>query len=114
MNVFIRAAESTHQNSALLNLRTWPQQVLLLSAEILPHWQTVATSSADAQGIGVEILDSDQTTIPVNQSETSQSWHSLTGGQANSLNFYARMVSTLAPVTAGVVTASATITLEFE
>lgn len=42
------------------------------------------------------------------------SWHTLTAGQANSLTFYARMMSTVYPVTAGTVTASATITLEFE
>ncbi len=70
--------------------------------------------STDAQGIGVEILDSDQTVIPINQSEDDMSWHTLTAGQANSLTFYARMMSTVYPVTAGAVTASATITLEFE
>ncbi|MFC6376540.1 fimbrial protein [Tatumella terrea] len=70
--------------------------------------------STDAQGIGIEILDNDQTVIPINQSEDNMSWHSLTAGQANSLTFYARMMSTVYPVTAGVVTASATITLEFE
>lgn len=70
--------------------------------------------STDAQGIGVQILDSDQTVLPVNQSDDDMTWHTLTAGQQNSLNFYARMVSTTVPVTAGQVTASATITLEFE
>lgn len=70
--------------------------------------------STEAQGIGVEILNSDKTVIPINQSEDDMSWHTLTAGQANSLTFYARMMSTVYPVTAGTVTASATITLEFE
>ncbi len=70
--------------------------------------------STDAQGIGVEILDTDKTVLSVNQSDDDMTWHTLTAGQQNSLNFYARMVSTKAPVTAGLVTASATITLEFE
>ena len=70
--------------------------------------------STDAQGIGVQILDSDQTVLPLNQSDDDMTWHTLTAGQQNSLNFYARMVSTTAPVTAGQVTASATFTLEFE
>lgn len=71
-------------------------------------------NSTDAQGIGVEILDKDQTVLPLNQSADDMTWHTLTAGQQNSLNFYARMVSTTSPVTAGLVNASATITLEFE
>ena len=71
-------------------------------------------ASTDAQGIGVEILDSDQTVIPINQSSDDMSWQTLTAGEANSLTFYARMMSTTYPVTAGTVSASATITLEFE
>lgn len=76
--------------------------------------KTDSGSSTDAQGIGIEILDPDQTALPVNQSDSEMSWYNLTAGQPNSLNFYARMVSTISPVTAGLVTASATITLEFE
>ncbi len=70
--------------------------------------------TTDATGIGIEILDSDEKTVPINQSQDSLSWTSITGGSQNSVNYYARMVSTTSPVTAGTVSASATITLEFE
>ncbi|WP_087490221.1 type 1 fimbrial adaptor subunit FimF [Tatumella citrea] len=70
--------------------------------------------STDATGLGVEILDSDQNAVPINQTQDDLNWVSLTGGQQNSVNFYARMVSTTSSVTAGTVSASATITLEFE
>lgn len=67
-----------------------------------------------ATGIGIELLDSDENMIPINQSQDNLSWIKITGGQQNSANFYARMVATSLPVTAGTVSASATITLEFE
>lgn len=71
-------------------------------------------ASSYATGIGIELLDSSETMIPINQSQDSLTWTKITGGQQNTVNFYARMVATTLPVTAGTVSASATITLEFE
>ena len=42
------------------------------------------------------------------------SWTTLTPSQANTLNFYARLMATQVPVTAGHVNATATFTLEFQ
>ncbi|MDR8230620.1 type 1 fimbrial protein, partial [Acinetobacter baumannii] len=41
-------------------------------------------------------------------------WTTLTPGQTNILNFYARLMATQVPVTAGHVNATATFTLEFQ
>lgn len=70
--------------------------------------------STDASGIAVKLYDSNKNQIPLNQTQSSLAWNSITGGQQNTLNFYASMISTASSVTAGTVTASATITLEFQ
>ncbi|WP_455817227.1 type 1 fimbrial adaptor subunit FimF [Pseudomonas cerasi] len=67
-----------------------------------------------ASGIGVQILDHDKTSIALNAPQDSQKWTPLTAGQSNTLGFYARLMSTRAPVTAGAVTATANFTLEFQ
>lgn len=67
-----------------------------------------------ASGIGVQILDSDKTPIPLNAAQDSLKWTALTAGQSNTLGFYARLMATRAPVTAGTVTATANFTLEFQ
>jgi len=71
-------------------------------------------TSSYATGIGIEILDSSENIIPINQSQDNLNWITITGGQQNTVSFYARMVATALPVTAGTVSGSATITLEFE
>ncbi|HHP7837643.1 TPA: fimbrial protein [Serratia marcescens] len=67
-----------------------------------------------ASGIGVQILDRDKTPIPLNAAQDSLKWMTLTAGQSNTLGFYARLMATRAPVTAGTVTATANFTLEFQ
>ncbi|MBI6131578.1 type 1 fimbrial protein, partial [Serratia marcescens] len=67
-----------------------------------------------ASGIGVQILDRDKTPIPLNAAQDSLKWTTLTAGQPNTLGFYARLMATRAPVTAGTVTATANFTLEFQ
>ncbi|EHG2695494.1 type 1 fimbrial protein [Salmonella enterica] len=67
-----------------------------------------------ASGMGVQILDRDKTPIPLNAAQDSLKWTTLTAGQPNTLSFYARLMSTRAPVTAGTVTATANFTLEFQ
>lgn len=67
-----------------------------------------------ASGIGVQILDRDKTPIPLNAAQDSLKWTKLTAGQSNTLGFYARLMATRAPVTAGTVTATANFTLEFQ
>lgn len=67
-----------------------------------------------AAGIGVQILDGQQTVLPLNAVSTAIPWTTLTPGQSNTLNFYARLMATQVPVTAGHVNATATFTLEFQ
>jgi minor fimbrial subunit len=67
-----------------------------------------------ASGIGIQILDRDKIPIPLNAAQDSLKWTTLTAGQSNTLGFYARLMATRAPVTAGTVTATANFTLEFQ
>ena len=67
-----------------------------------------------AAGMGVEILDQQQSRLPVNAPSSTMTWTTLTPGQTNILNFYARLMATQVPVTAGHVNATATFTLEFQ
>lgn len=67
-----------------------------------------------AAGMGVQILNNQQTILPLNASSSSIAWTRLTPGQTNILNFYARLVATQVPVIAGHVNATATFTLEFQ
>jgi P pilus assembly protein, pilin FimA len=71
-------------------------------------------TSSTASGIGVQILDGNQVALPLNAPFTSIAWTPLTGSQTNILNFYARMMATRVPITAGQVDADATFTLEFQ
>lgn len=70
--------------------------------------------SGAAAGMGLQILDGNKNAIPLNQPSASQSFTPLVGGQPNRLNYYARLMATRKPVTAGTVNATATFTLEFE
>ena len=67
-----------------------------------------------ATGMGVQILDAQQTALPLNAASSAIPWTTLTPGQTNTLNFYARLMATQVPVTAGHVNATATFTLEFQ
>ncbi|MEX3018218.1 fimbrial protein [Kluyvera sp. STS39-E] len=67
-----------------------------------------------AAGMGIEILNGQQTTLPINAGQSSIPWTTLTAGQSNSLNFYARLMATKLPVTPGHVNATAIFTLEFQ
>ncbi|WP_162868160.1 type 1 fimbrial protein, partial [Klebsiella pneumoniae] len=51
---------------------------------------------------------------PINAAASSIAWTNLTPGQTNILGFYARLMATRVPVTAGHVYATATFTLEFQ
>ena len=67
-----------------------------------------------AAGMGIEILDGQQTTLPLNAASSAIAWTTLTPGQTNTLNFYARLMATQLPITPGHVNAAATFTLEFQ
>ncbi|MCS3432295.1 fimbrial protein [Klebsiella sp. BIGb0407] len=67
-----------------------------------------------AAGMGVQILDGQQAILPMNAPSSAIPWTSLTPGQSNTLNFHARLMATRVPVTAGLVNATATFTLEFQ
>lgn len=67
-----------------------------------------------AAGMGVQILNDRQTALPLNAMSSAIPWTTLTPGQANTLNFYARLMATQVPVRAGQVNATATFTLEFQ
>lgn len=67
-----------------------------------------------AAGMGVQILNSQQVMLPLNAAWSDISWTTLTPGQTNTVNFYARLMATQIPVTAGHVNATAIFTLEFQ
>ncbi|ERK11421.1 type 1 fimbrae adaptor subunit FimF [Serratia fonticola AU-AP2C] len=71
-------------------------------------------SASSAAGMGVQVLGSTRTGIKLNADSTELQWIPLTGGQPNTLNFYARLMATGATVSAGRVSATAVFTLEFE
>ena len=72
------------------------------------------SGASAAAGMGVQILNGQQTMLPLNAPSTAIAWTTLTPGQTNTLNFYARLMATQVPVTAGHVNATATFTLEFQ
>jgi len=72
------------------------------------------SGAAAAAGIGVQILDAQQRMLPLNAASSAIAWTSLTPGQTNTLQFYARLMATQLPITAGQVNATATFTLEFQ
>jgi minor fimbrial subunit len=67
-----------------------------------------------AGGMGVQILDGSRSPLVLNAGASEQSWTTLTPGQTNILSFYARLMATQVPVTAGRVNATATFILEFQ
>lgn len=72
-----------------------------------------AVSNA-ASGMGIQILDKDKDPVSLNSAQDTLNWTTLTAGQANTLGFYARLMATRSPVTAGIVNATANFTLEFQ
>ena len=72
------------------------------------------SGTSAAAGMGIEILNGQQTTLPLNAGSATLPWTTLTPGQTNTLNFYARLMATQLPVTPGHVNATATFTLEFQ
>lgn len=72
------------------------------------------TGASAATGVGIELLDSNKTQIPVNAASSALSWVSLTPSTTNTLNFYARLKASVLPVTAGVTNGTATFTLEYQ
>lgn len=72
------------------------------------------TGGSAAAGMGVQILNGQQTTLLINAASSTIPWTTLTPGQTNTLNFYARLMATQVPVTPGHVNATATFTLEFQ
>ncbi|PJX33388.1 MULTISPECIES: type 1 fimbrial adaptor subunit FimF [Klebsiella] len=67
-----------------------------------------------AAGMAVQILNNQLVKLPINVPSSSITWTTLTPGQTNTLGFYARLMATRVPVTAGHVYATATFTLEFQ
>ncbi|HFT1963321.1 TPA: fimbrial protein [Enterobacter ludwigii] len=70
--------------------------------------------ASSAAGMAVQILNGQQTMLPVNAPSSSIVWTPLTPGQTNTLGFYARLMATRVPVIPGHVYATATFTLEFQ
>lgn len=67
-----------------------------------------------AAGMGIQILDNSGNAIALNEISSGLNWSNITAGQSNTLYFYARLMATRAPVTAGQVRATANFTLEFQ
>ncbi|WP_331672396.1 fimbrial protein, partial [Cronobacter sakazakii] len=55
-----------------------------------------------------------QSRLPVSAPSSTMTWTTLTPGQTNILNFYARLMATQVPVPAGHVNATATVTRDFQ
>ncbi|EMB4691709.1 TPA: fimbrial protein [Citrobacter farmeri] len=78
------------------------------------HLLQLDSGSSAAAGMGIQILNGQQTELPINAGSSTLPWTTLTPGQTNTLNFYARLMATQMPVTPGHVNATATFTLEFQ
>lgn len=74
----------------------------------------IDSGNGTASGVGIELLDNQQQQIPLNSDFSSLTAVSLVPGTTNTLNYYARLMSTRYPVGAGAVTATATFTLEYQ
>lgn len=84
------------------------------SADVLNNALLALDNTSSATGMGVQVLDSTRTGIKLNADSTELTWIPLTGGQPNTLDFFARLMATGAPLTAGTVSATAGFTLEFQ
>lgn len=67
-----------------------------------------------ATGLGIQLLDKLQQPLAINTDFTNLSTINLVPGATNTLTYYARLMSTQFPVGAGVVSSTATFTLEYQ
>lgn len=74
----------------------------------------IETDSSTASGVGIQILDSNKSPLMLNAASSNIAWIPLEPGVSNTLHFYARLMATKLPVTAGLIRATATFTLEFQ
>lgn len=74
----------------------------------------IAGGANAASGVGVQILNHDQAEIALNTGSGSLEWTPLIANERNTVAFYARLKATRSPVRAGLVNATASITLEFQ
>ncbi|OAT34741.1 fimbrial protein [Proteus myxofaciens] len=72
------------------------------------------SGSANASGVGIQILDSHKIPLPLNSDSNNIMWTSLVAGQSNTLRFYARLMASKLPIVPGHIRATATFTLEFQ
>lgn len=79
-----------------------------------PHLLKLNSGTSAAAGMGVQILNGQQTELPLNEGSAAIPWTTLTPGQTNTLNFYACLMATQFPVKPGHANATATFTLEFQ
>ncbi|MTC56821.1 fimbrial protein [Providencia rustigianii] len=70
--------------------------------------------SANASGVGIQILDGARTPLVLNADSNNISWTPLMAGKSNTLHFNARLMASKTPVVAGHIRATATFTLEFQ
>lgn len=74
----------------------------------------ISSGAGAAAGMGIQILDNNGNAIALNEVSSGLNWTNITAGQSNTLHFYARLMATQSPVTAGQVRATANFTLEFQ
>lgn len=74
----------------------------------------IESGTLKAKGLGILILDSNKNVLSVNEATSNLSWINLRPGIDNILTFYAQLVVSSIPVTAGNVSANATFILEFQ
>ena len=67
-----------------------------------------------ADGISVQILNSNREVVLLNQALNTLPWDRLIPNTSNTFKFYARMAASSYPVTAGLVQADATISFEYQ
>lgn len=67
-----------------------------------------------ASGIAIQIMNSDRATIPINSDSSVLKAVPVVTDHDNILMFNARMIATQLPITSGLVTATATFTLQYE
>nr|WP_273827007.1 fimbrial protein [Providencia rettgeri] len=74
----------------------------------------IEPGNLNASGVGIQILDSQKSPLVLNETSNSLNWLPLVAQKSNTIQFYARLMASNVPVTAGHVRATATFTLEFQ
>lgn len=72
------------------------------------------TGTGTSQGVAIQLLSGSQVPVALNAAQSDLIWLNLTGGQPATMRFWARMMAVRTPVTAGTVSATAGVTLEFQ